>query len=455
MMQTHDLPADVVDWLVRSVNGREITRLERHLAKREAWAVDMTLRDGAALKGFLRLDRHPQAGDPWPLSREVEIVKALANSPVPVPRVHASGGPLDAVLFERVPGRADLQNASLEQQRPVMEHFMDILADWHALDVDTLPLPPMPRPKTAYDCALSEMELVLKKWGEFLAGYCDPLLTYGVDWLKRHAPPRFEKLSLLHGDAGPVNFMFEGKHVTSVIDWEWAHLGDPMEDLGNLCVREFWNPVGGMQGLLQRYEKRSGIRTDPKIVQYYRVQTQMRGMVPIAWMTETRAHPREPLAWWLCYRYIGDRATVEAIAECMDLELTKPPLPTVTAEGSGATAAIADAAAWVIREDLAPVLTTPFTKSRANEAEALVRCLERLHRYEAEIDRLEREDLGALLGKRPASTRDGLKELDDRIRSGKYEEEAVLRYLANRAYRAEWLYEPAARFYPNRKWSAL
>lgn len=332
---------------------------------------------------------------------------------------------------------------------------MDILADWHALDVDALSLPAMPRPKTAYDCALSEMNLVLGKWGDFLANYCDPLLTYGVDWLKRYAPPRFEKLSLLHGDAGPVNFMFEGNRVTSVIDWEWAHLGDPMEDLGNLCVREFWNPVGGMQGLLSRYEKRSGIPTDPKIVQYYRVQTQMRGMVPIAWMTETRAHPREPLAWWLCYRYIGDRATVEAIAECMDIELKLPELPSSATTTTSATGAIADAAAWVIREDLAPALTTPYTQSRANEAEALVRCLERLHQYAAEIDRLEREDLGALLGKRPPTTEDGLKTLDARIRAGTFEEESVLRYLGNRAYRAEWLYEPAARFYPNRKWSPL
>jgi hypothetical protein len=313
----------------------------------------------------------------------------------------------------------------------------------------------MVRPTSAYECALSQMDLVLQKWSGFLATYCDPLLTYGVDWLKRFAPKKFSRISLLHGDCGPVNFMFEGNRVTSVIDWEWAHLGDPMEDLGNLCVREFWNPSGGLQGLLSRYEKRSGIPTDPKIVQYYRVQTQMRGMVPIAWMTETRAHPREPLAWWLCYRYIGDRATCEAIADCMGLELRVPEFPQAQAADDAAVSAIAEAAVWALREDIAPAISAPFAKSRVNEAEVLVGCLQMLNRYGAAIDRIEREELGELLGRRPGSTKEGLEQLDTAIRERQLDDEPVLRYLANRAFRAEWLYSPAAKIYPNCRWSPL
>jgi len=456
-MLAHDMPTSVIDWMAKAIGGGEVTKLERHVAKREAWTVDLKRPDGSSLQGFLRMERHPKTDDPWPLTREVAIVDALYETPVPVPKVYASGGPFDAVLFERIAGRADLQNMPLEQQRPVMEHFMDILADWHTLDVGALKLPAMARPSTSYECALWEMDLVLRKWSEFLANYRDPLLTYGVDWLKRFAPAKFERISLLHGDCGPVNFMFEGNRVTSIIDWEWAHLGDPMEDLGNLCVREFWNPSGGLQGLLSRYEKRSGIPTDPKIVLYYRVQTQMRGMVPIAWMTETRAHPREPLAWWLCYRYIGDRATCEAIAECMGIELRVPEFPDASGGGDGdaAASAIAEAAAWALREDIAPALSNSFAKSRVNEAEVLVGCLQMLNRYGATIDRIEQDELGELLGRRPASTKEGLAELDNAIRQSRFDDEKVLRYLANRAFRAEWLYGPAARIYPDRRWSPL
>ena len=39
--------------------------------------------------------------------------------------------------------------------------------------------------------------------------------------------------------------------MTGVLDWEWAHLGDPLEDIGNICVREFWNPSGGLDGLFE------------------------------------------------------------------------------------------------------------------------------------------------------------------------------------------------------------
>ena len=67
-------------------------------------------------------------------------------------------------------------------------------------------------------------------------------------------PKTIARVSLVQGDTGPVNFMFDGDRVSAVIDFEWGHYGDPMEDLGNICVREFWNPSGGLTGLFKLYE---------------------------------------------------------------------------------------------------------------------------------------------------------------------------------------------------------
>jgi hypothetical protein len=61
---THDLPDGVTDW-VASVAGGDVTRLERHVARREAWVVDVRCTDGTVLEGFLRIDRDPQPGNPW------------------------------------------------------------------------------------------------------------------------------------------------------------------------------------------------------------------------------------------------------------------------------------------------------------------------------------------------------------------------------------------------------
>lgn len=56
-----------------------------------------------------------------------------------------------------------------------------------------------------------------------------PLLDEAEVWLHRHAP-RLERPVIVHGDPGPGNFVHDGARVVALTDWEFAHLGDPMED---------------------------------------------------------------------------------------------------------------------------------------------------------------------------------------------------------------------------------
>ena len=50
----HDLPEELVEWIAKVGQG-EITHIHRHVARREAWVVDVTRKDGSVLNGFLRL----------------------------------------------------------------------------------------------------------------------------------------------------------------------------------------------------------------------------------------------------------------------------------------------------------------------------------------------------------------------------------------------------------------
>jgi aminoglycoside phosphotransferase (APT) family kinase protein len=449
----HDLPAGMTDW-VEAVGGGAITRLERHVASREAWVVDVARPDGSVLAAFLRLERESPAGNPWSLEKETRIVQALAGTAVPVPVVHGWNPDLRCTLFERVPGRADLDRVDdPAQQRAVMEHFIDVVAELHRLDPDELGVADaMPyRPSTAEECALGEVELILGAWSGFLATYTEPLITYSLEWLRRFVPRSVAKVALVQGDTGPVNFMFDGDRVTAVIDWEWGHLGDPLEDLGNICVREFWNPSGGLTGLFERYERASEIPYDRRTARYYSVQQNVRGMIPIHALTQD-AHPTRPVAWWIAYRYVGDRATCEAIAEAMGLVLERPELP----EQDGAPDVLADAARHALRHDVVPDLSSPFARSRARDVDVLVACMDRRRRFAATIDELERDDLGAVLGGRPTTTADGLARLDTAIRDRTLDDDVVLPYLARRAYRLEWLHAPAAdTLYPDRSWSPI
>jgi aminoglycoside phosphotransferase (APT) family kinase protein len=448
----HDLPTGMVEWVAK-VGGGDVTRLERHVARREAWVVDVARPDGSVLDGFLRLERDPQPGNPWSLHKETRIVEALGGTPVPVPAVHGWNDELTCALFERVPGRSDLDKvADTTQQRAVMEDFMRVVGALHNLELDALALDDVmaSRPTTARECALGELDLILGAWGEFLAGYTDPLITYGVEWLRRYAPTTVARVSLVQGDTGPVNFMFEGDRVRAVIDWEWGHFGDPMEDLGNICVREFWNPSGGLGGLFDLYAASSGIPYSRAGAQYYRVQQNVRGMIPIHAVT-VNAHPRESVAWYLAYRYVGDRATCEAIAEAMGVALERPEMP----DGSGAGDILAEAAQYALANDVAPHVDGLFAVSRVEDVRILVQCMERRRRFGDALAVVECDEVGALLGRRPRTLGGAMKALDAAIRNRRVDDEAALRYLARRAYRDEWLHAPAAALYPNRSWSPL
>ena len=256
----------------------------------------------------------------------------------------------------------------------------------------------------------------------------------------------------MQGDTGPVNFMFDGDRVSAIIDLEWAHLGDPLEDIGNICVREFWNPSGGLDGLFHLYEAESGIPYERFAAQYYRVQQNVRGMIPIHFITEN-AHPRESLAWYLCYRYVGDRSTCESIAEAAGITVERPELP---ADDDGERDIVAAAAVCSLERDVRPKLDR------------------RLRHLAGQGRRDAHPDHGPPppLRRRPSTPSSATSwprcsapgpPPGPRARGcstrpsapGSVDDAAVITYLTRRAYRDEWLYEPAVSLYPERTWSAL
>ena len=64
-----------------------------------------------------------------------------------------------------------------------------------------------------------------------------PALEYILGWLDTHAPPAPRALSLVHGDFRTGNYLVDGGRLVGVLDWEFAHWGDGIEDLGWFCAR--------------------------------------------------------------------------------------------------------------------------------------------------------------------------------------------------------------------------
>jgi aminoglycoside phosphotransferase (APT) family kinase protein len=257
----HDLPDGVVPWIEQVGEGK-VTRLGRHVARREAWIVDVTRPDGSVLEAFLRLQRRSDNIDPRRLERETRITQSLGKTDIPTTDVLGWNPELRTTLFSRDPGSSAIDKlGDPKQQRAIMEDFIRAIARVHRLSLDDLGLDDImgPRPTTPAEAALGEVDVVVGQWKKFLDGYIDPLTTYGLDWLRRFAPKEVARVSLVQGDTGPVNFMFQGDHVSAIIDWEIGHWGDPMEDLGNIMVREFYNPSGGLSGLFELWAEEAGV----------------------------------------------------------------------------------------------------------------------------------------------------------------------------------------------------
>jgi aminoglycoside phosphotransferase (APT) family kinase protein len=96
-----------------------------------------------------------------------------------------------------------------------------------------------------------------------------PLLDEGGAWLHHHAP-QLDRVSLVHGDPGPGNFVHDGRRVLAFTDWEFSHLGDPTED---------WAYLLSMRGArtmphdawLELIRRETGVEVDADQMHYWKV----------------------------------------------------------------------------------------------------------------------------------------------------------------------------------------
>jgi aminoglycoside phosphotransferase (APT) family kinase protein len=102
-----------------------------------------------------------------------------------------------------------------------------------------------------------------------------PALEAGLRWVADHLPAN-PRSCVVHGDFRNGNLIIGEDGVRCVLDWELAQIGDPMLDLGWLCVKT-WRfggplPVGGFgrrDELFAAYELAGGGPVDPAHVRFW------------------------------------------------------------------------------------------------------------------------------------------------------------------------------------------
>jgi aminoglycoside phosphotransferase (APT) family kinase protein len=247
-------------------------------ASQETWSFDILI--GGSRKPVI-LRRAPtgyqasfrSAG----IATEALLMQRAGDAGVPSPRVLHVLQPGDELglgfLMNRVAGetipRKILRDSTFAELRPKLARELGtILARIHAMDIAGLPA--LQRVTARSEIAELYADYEKDRWPR-------PVFEFAFQWLGRHVTEPPEPVSLVHGDFRNGNLIVGAEGVRAVLDWEIAHIGDPMEDLGWLCVNS-WRfgtidkPVGGfgqVAELIAGYEAAFGRKADPQRIIFW------------------------------------------------------------------------------------------------------------------------------------------------------------------------------------------
>ncbi|HEX4434381.1 MAG TPA: phosphotransferase family protein [Acidimicrobiales bacterium] len=457
------LPDDLVSW-IEGVGAGRLVLADRMPggARKEAWFIDLEGGDGTVASLFLRYDRSDPARtkDPWTLHREATVYLALQDGPVPVPRVLGVHPVHQAMLSERVSGGNWFSRiGDPAEQEATARDFMTKLAALHSLDAPSMDLPAFPPVRTVADAVVAELD----EWDQVLAGRGgapDPALAFSLRWLRRHIPDYDGPPVLVQGDTGPGNFMYLDGRVTAVVDWELAHLGDPMDDIAWLSLRATQEPFTDFSMRLREYEGMSGNAIDEVRVRYYQVMAETKLQV-----MGHRGPPDEgndaqdsegggnDVGNGFIYQVLHRRLWLEALAAANGLELT--PVETPQARPARDNDWMYDAVLAQLRDVIVPRTTDPLARAREKGLARIIKYLARVDSYGTFDEECELQDLEKLLGSRPTSVASGRAGAAEAVDSGTVTEEDYVLTLWRRVARETELARPSMGVLADRHWPTL
>lgn len=255
-------------------------------ASRDSWAFTALFADGRQSRFVLRRDL-PTTMNESALTRVNEFammraafehgvrcaqVRWLCEDPAPLGQPFFIMDYVDGVSIGRKVMTAPELAAARQRLPAQMAEQLALIhrLDWKLQALDFLPQPQSDSPAREAVAAAYE---VMDDLGANV-----PAIEYILRWCDLHAPTT-ARITFIHGDFRIGNLLVDESGLAAVIDWEFAHIGDPCEELGYLCLRDwrFGNDSLRVAGLsprepfIQMYERYSGVSVDRSAVDWWEV----------------------------------------------------------------------------------------------------------------------------------------------------------------------------------------
>lgn len=365
-------------------------------ASREGAELDLNDTEGDLHRTYMNYDVHKAgAGDDAAFLREAAILRALSgplkDAGVRVARFHGAIPELRALIGGYVAGEPNYNKLATEHERlEVAADFADQLARLHSIDVARSPVEGMGSVQPTRE--LIEERIAWLRSGNSGKAW-DPLIHLSLDWLEANIPADLPPPVIVHGDAGPANFLYADGKVTALLDWELVHYGDPMADLAMIAIRNLFQPFAPLPQVFAAYEAAGGHKVDLARVRYWRLlfQTQFARR---SRLDDPDAPPPPNLGMNMVYSTIHRRVLSEALAEVAGVAITPPRLPDVP---RGPRERAFGIALDDIRDAILPRLADQQSAVKAKGLARLVKWWRDIERYEPAMLEAERAEIAEAL----------------------------------------------------------
>lgn len=367
-------------------------------ASRDGAELDLAWPDGRAASAYMNYDVHKAgAGDDAAFLREAAVLRALsgplASAGVRVAPYFASVPDQRALVCGMVPGKDRFGGiADPAQRSAIAADFMAQLAALHRIDVTASPVEGMGAVEPA-DALIRRRLSVLRAANSGKAW--DPLIHLSLNWLDANIPADMPAPVIVHGDAGPGNFLYDGERVTALLDWELVHYGDPMADLAMLCLRMLFQGFVPLPKAFADYEAAGGYPIDLARVRYWRLLFQT-GFARRSRYDDPDAPPPPNLGMNLVYSTIHRRVLSEALADAAGIAMPPVAMPDAPlgAHDRSFTIALDD-----IRNSIVPRIADQQAAVKAKGMARLIKWWRAIERFEPGFHAVEKQEVEAALAR--------------------------------------------------------